>query len=356
MRSALRTIWSKDHIDGLAKQLGDYREQLTLRVLLLLNANYALQDEKLDLLHKSNQEIVEVVSISWGSLRSMIEDHHWQRDQWQQGERIDAETRHAETIAAILTTRDGNCRTITGPHYSADFPLQSSKLGSMHTATTYKHGVSTGSQHDQQLPDFETKEFKNITKRISDQILNALHFRSITDRRTTIPKAYHRTFQWIYRAPESDQKPWDSFTGWLQHGRGCYWINGKAGSGKSTLMKYIHGDPRTEEALSKWSCGSELLVGSFFFWYAGSSLQKSQAGLIRSLLFDILSRKPELIPVLFPNICRSILATQLPNQFELSFVELKKAFMTLVNSIPKALKVFFLVDGLDEYEGDLKDT
>ncbi|MCJ1382575.1 hypothetical protein MMC17_005688 [Xylographa soralifera] len=352
VRAAVKTIWSKDRIDSLANRLNDYREQLALRVLLLLNANNTVQGEKLDVLHTSYQEIVEVMSINWGYLKSTIEDHQQRRDQWHQEERVGAEKRHAETLAAILTTRDGNSRTITGPQCSVNLSIILSKHGNLQTATTYKQAIDSGNQFEHYTTNLETTKFMNISAQITTKILNALHFRSIADRHATIPKAYKRTFQWIYRDPESDQKSWDSLVEWLRSGKGCYWINGKAGSGKSTLMKYLHSEIGTKNCLNEWTGGSELVIGSYFFWYAGSSLQKSQAGLIRSLLFDILSQKQELVPVLFPEICRSILASQILGHIEFSFIELKKAFTTLVNSVPEGLKVFLLVDGLDEYEGD----
>jgi hypothetical protein len=147
-------------------------------------------------------------------------------------------------------------------------------------------------------------------------------------------------------------KPWDNFSNWLKFGGGCYWINGKAGSGKSTLMKYLLQDSRTMEALRQWAGSSDLVIVTFFFWYAGTALQKSQDGLLRSLLLDVLTRRPELVPVLFPDVCRSILAGQLPDHIQLSHIELKKAFITFISSIPSGLKVFFIVDGIDEYEGD----
>jgi hypothetical protein len=60
--------------DSLARTLSGYREQLTLRVLVLLNAKYAAQDEKLDQLCKSSKDIIDVVSVNHFSLRSTIED------------------------------------------------------------------------------------------------------------------------------------------------------------------------------------------------------------------------------------------------------------------------------------------
>lgn len=74
--------------------------------------------------------------------------------------------------------------------------------------------------------------------------------------------------------------------------------------------------------------------------------------LLRSLLLDVLTRRPELVPVLFSVVCRSILAGQLPDHFQLSHIELKKAFMTFISSIPNGLNVFFMVDGIGEYEGN----
>lgn len=53
------------------------------------------------------------------------------------------------------------------------------------------------------------------------------------------------------------------------------------------------------------------------------------------------------MPVLFPEICRAMLAKQLPDRIESSYIELEKAFMAFVKSVPEGLKVFFMVDGVD---------
>lgn len=58
-----------------------------------------------------------------------------------------------------------------------------------------------------------------------------------------------RTFEWIHKIPETSDISWSDFNNWLRCGTGIYWINGKAASDKSTLMKYAHEDPRTQEAL-----------------------------------------------------------------------------------------------------------
>ena len=144
------------------------------------------------------------------------------------------------------------------------------------TATTYRQAEyqdNSYSANSRQTADFGTVGSEGVTKRI----LDALPFRSIDERRATISKAYRRTFQWMYQDRISQKRFWDDLPNWLATGRGYYWISGKAGSGKSTLMKYILGNTKTADALQKWSGSSEFLVASFFFWYAGTPLQKYQA-------------------------------------------------------------------------------
>ncbi len=253
-------------------------------------------------------------------------------------ERIRAEERHVKTIAAILTTREGNSsRTIaglrSGPHSSS--PLSP---GLSETTITFRQAEDKGrggSGIDRQPANFGTFGFEGITKRI----LDALHFRSINERRSTISKAHRRTFRWIYRDKISRTSSWDDFPKWLTAGRGCYWINGKAGSGKSTLMKYILENQRTTDALEKWSGSADLVVATFFFWYAGTPLQKSQVGLLRALLLDVLNRRPDLVPVLFPGLYRSLISEQASGSIDLTYKELRSAFLTLCSSIPEGLKV-----------------
>src|SRR5438034_11793152 len=60
-------------------------------------------------------------------------------------------------------------------------------------------------------------------------------------------------------------------------------------------MKYLYGHGRTEKLLRTWARPSELVKASHFFWNAGTEMQKSQVGLLQSLLFEILRKYPGLI-------------------------------------------------------------
>jgi hypothetical protein len=80
---------------------------------------------------------------------------------------------------------------------------------------------------------------------VSSLILESLRFQTMDDRYEEIEPAHKKTFGWIFKEPDQE-KMWADFPKWLSTGTGIYWINGKAASGKSTIMKYVFNDARTK--------------------------------------------------------------------------------------------------------------
>lgn len=148
-----------------------------------------------------------------------------------------------------------------------------------------------------------------------------------------------------------------SFLEWLRSGDGIYHISGKAGSGKSTLVKFLCQNPRLTNELEQWAGKQNLVFASFFFWASGDRLQRSLEGLYRSLLFEILSQCPELIETVFPEQLAKMRSN--PTKWvgmPLLFSELRQAMETITTKCSFAHhRFFFLIDGLDEYEGDSTD-
>lgn len=147
---------------------------------------------------------------------------------------------------------------------------------------------------------------QEIRTSVSTELLESLYFLSITERIEAVDESHATTFDWIFRPIEetsqyAEGRRWGDFSQWLQYSKGLYWINGKAGSGKSTLVKYIVNHKKTQLLLKHWAGNSELCSCNFFFWNSGSKLQCSQAGLFRTLLYDILVRHPDLIPMILPS-------------------------------------------------------
>ncbi|PMD37906.1 hypothetical protein L207DRAFT_635353 [Hyaloscypha variabilis F] len=137
-------------------------------------------------------------------------------------------------------------------------------------------------------------------ERVELSLLESLRFETINYRHESIALAHRRTFEWIFRDPEPEGKPWRNFCQWLESGTGIYWINGKAGSGKSTLIRFILDDTRTRTHLKKWAKNGAVEFPTFFFWNSGTLDQRSQVGLFRSILYNVLEKHKHLIPVVFP--------------------------------------------------------
>jgi hypothetical protein len=187
-------------------------------------------------------------------------------------------------------------------------------------------------------------------------ILQHLGFPSRYDRYENVAEAHAKTFNWIFEESASDERAWSSFTEWLEGDDSIYWIYGKVGSGKSTLMKYICEDSRTPKLLAQWGgTDKDVLMVAFFFWVSGTPDQASQIGLLRSLLYDILSQRRNLIPVVFSDQWTSIdpknPETYPRRSWTLHYTRraLKDLFELNVG------KIAFFIDGLDEHSGDHTD-
>ena len=190
------------------------------------------------------------------------------------------------------------------------------------------------------------RESRKIT--ISQRVLQSLLFEEIRQRENQIHNAYAKTFTWIF---EDDTT---SFKQWLVSGTGTFWVSGKAGSGKSTLMKFLANHEETKNLLRHWSGAEDLVVASFYFWGVGHETQKTQLGLLKTLLYQILRQCPELIP--------SVLSSRF-NTGNIPDVETdrwtRQELFDAVDSIiaRRSLKskFCFFVDGLDEYTDEVAD-
>ena len=186
------------------------------------------------------------------------------------------------------------------------------------------------------------------TIRLDQVLLQTLHFPAMKVRYEDISTAHAKTFSWVLNPKHSEDAEYQAkFVQWLQSGSGTYLIMGKAGSGKSTLMKYIWRQPETSQNLMVWSAGRPLVKAYHFFWNSGTKLQKSQEGLLRSLLFEVLRQCPHLIP----DLCTE--AVQRLSRSEEVFwthSELAEALGKLLDYPHLPAKFCFFIDGLDEYD------
>jgi hypothetical protein len=228
------------------------------------------------------------------------------------------------------------------------------------------------SKHFEQLGEWQRREHEETRRafvyidgqkrknRVELGLLESLRFPTMSVRYDRVVDAHEKTFQWIFHDPHKHQKPWDSFGLWLSQESGLYWIQGKAASGKSTLMRFIWRNRLTLEKLLSWSKGDSLVYAAFFFWNSGLLEQRSQIGLLRSLLYETLGNRRDLIPEVFKDEWErgSALAAHdmeiTPETWTLP--QLQKAFGNLIDLAGPKLHMCFFIDGLDEYDGDVEDV
>lgn len=120
-------------------------------------------------------------------------------------------------------------------------------------------------------------------------------------------------------------------------------------------MKYLWEHQRTQRCLEKWAGSAKLVTASYFFWSAGSKMQKSQEGLLQSLLYQVLKQCPDLIPT----VCATRWEAEDSYHDEVdawSIQELSDTIDELAKQKLQDIKFCFFVDGLDEYDGEHIDV
>ena len=184
-----------------------------------------------------------------------------------------------------------------------------------------------------------------------ERILKSLEFDEWKRRFTDVHKAHKQTFDWMLEDSRDPAVPPTGFKDWLRDKNNIYWISGKAGSGKSTLMKHLVEERSVGQYLQEWAGPSaRLVLISWFFWAAGSPVQRSKEGLFQSLLFQILRRCPDLIPIVCESRWQedSVYGKQ---SDPWTLEELDDAFHRIANQPMPGMRFCMFIDGLDEYDG-----
>ncbi|KAI1458795.1 hypothetical protein F4805DRAFT_466637 [Annulohypoxylon moriforme] len=158
---------------------------------------------------------------------------------------------------------------------------------------------------------------------IRERILSSLRFPEMNQRESNIAEAPSDIPYRIF--------PRSTLANWLQSGEGVFWISGKPGGGKSTLVKHLVHNVQTIEHLRTWK--PLVAIFRFYFYEMGSNpLQRQLLGCQRTLLYQILE---------------SDLETKML-EHDWSLQELYDALSVCLHYRDQA--TCFFVDGLDEIQ------
>ena len=199
--------------------------------------------------------------------------------------------------------------------------------------------------------DFEDAAVWGFERNCQRRILERLGEQSVPDRKQNVAARYNTTLEW---ALDLDDNSRDGLSHWLRSGRGVYWVRGKAGSGKSTLMKFLCDNKTAKGYLKLWAGGGKHATAYFFLWRLGTEDQKSLPGLFQSILYQIVRAEPTLCKKLMPRTWKEAYGHDsfhfsLPTQDEI------RQIFTTIPHCEGLPKICLFIDGLDEFAGDYLD-
>lgn len=207
------------------------------------------------------------------------------------------------------------------------------------------------------------QDHRLTTEQLVKKILESLKFEGMSDRGGGISTAYPETFQWLFKIQDyyrEESQPAEKdmdFMQWLKsQNNAVFWITGKPASGKSTLMKFISNHKSLPSHLRTWAGRLEPLIASFYFWGPGSKIQKSRVGLLRSLLHQLLEKRPDLCEFVAPR--RRVFFDLAGIDVESpvwDWVELRECLLRFAVGIKGKARLALFIDGLDEYDGNQEE-
>ncbi|KAK7905356.1 hypothetical protein LTR67_000077 [Exophiala xenobiotica] len=350
LRQAVKSVWSKREVDGMATRLTRIKDQIQLRAMVSLrpvhspihSQGFANLNPRQDVEHTSSQ--------------------NWQ-DQMTVRRAIMDLTKQVQRSNIYDHDDPGPADTM---FISQAFPTNKfTSRGGRSALSVFKALMEAYMQHFSK-PGFKAPEEHRNSEQLEQlwlrTITNTLFVNHVDSRLDAISERHAETFSWIFEERRTKTSPWSSFPAWLRSGTGIYWIHGKAASGKSTLMKYVTLDTKTAKHLRKWAGDRPLITAHFFCWNLGMELQKTQAGLVSSLVHQIFTQHPELVKVVLPELWEAVkaqpsflLSILSLKWYSWTFQELRELLTTIMSHHQFPAKWCIFIDGLDEFDGEHQD-
>lgn len=170
------------------------------------------------------------------------------------------------------------------------------------------------------------------------ECLKSLSFPRMIERPSDIETEAAGTCAWLLQHPV--------YAAWISQtpqAEGILCIKGKPGSGKSTLLRYTLSNIVARHA------PEEGVFLSFFFHGRGAHLQSTPLGLLRALLYQLLSQVPQAMTQLvatFQERCETF--GRQGREWEWQYSELQRFLQSSLREILQTHQVWLFVDALDE--------
>ncbi|KAK5100763.1 hypothetical protein LTR70_001335 [Exophiala xenobiotica] len=107
------------------------------------------------------------------------------------------------------------------------------------------------------------------------ELLRSLDPGVTTARYNRITDTKYDTFEWVFNEEEPGSLP------------------GKAGSGKSTFMKFLAKHQKTLYGLNEWAVSNPVIIFFHGFWASGTKHEHSMKGLLASCIYQFVTQVPD---------------------------------------------------------------
>ncbi|KAI3559556.1 hypothetical protein CABS02_00531 [Colletotrichum abscissum] len=318
--AAPKILWRKRRLERLKGNLDDAQKVMDTSILERLFA-------RVEALYQANNQGFSDLS---QELQEFITDHAASNSILRNA--IETQTKGIQDHVTMESSKTQN-----------EIKLHVSLKLSSHEISIKNHVLSSARDvQDTFSQRMTSREDSKAKEQAYQQLLKSLKYPGMNERRNQVSESHPRTFRWIFsdtfrfsdsdsdsdgeskwlteddssthsdepadvdttsiRSEESvessassrsstrslrptEPPPWDSFIDWLKDDtRKVYWISGKPGSGKSTLMKYIESN---DSNINNRELAIRFL--SHYLWRPGTFMQQSIKGLLCSLLHQVLS-------------------------------------------------------------------
>ncbi|KAK3688957.1 small s protein [Podospora appendiculata] len=174
-----------------------------------------------------------------------------------------------------------------------------------------------------------------------EDLKERLWYSSMKHRHHAIRVAHRKTFEWIFTGQRKTAESNTTFMEWISAGNGLFWVSGRAGTGKSSLMRFLEDDPRTLPVFQTWAGERPLVLATFYFW------NSEAAGLIIDGLdeFEATSSEQMRIAEILCQASRSpdlkiVVSSRPENAFETAFRNSTKLRLRQLTQADRRLYVF----------------
>ena len=245
-----------------------------------------------------------------------------------------------ETVSHVVSADSAEVDQSVGHVLAAGDLADDANRDSCCEPALIKSGVKSGqSSHSSVAPTSleisEPEGYSLLDSKVKENLTRSLRFEQVDSRQMDIKNAHAKTCQWLLQHPK--------YIDWMNAFKtndhhGFLWIKGKAGVGKSTIMKFLLTDTRKRF--------EERVFLSFFFSARGNELEKSTLGMYRSLLLQLLQQIPRLQSVF------DLLSPEIANSRIQWSVALVKTLLgkAMIESVKANARPICFIDAIDECE------